>query len=82
MMERLLYFVDHYTIEIIVATVALILFIHLVRSFKRNRLIEHGQARMVVEQYDQYTGVFHNIIFVAILFLLIPLLIYVKFFSY
>jgi len=80
-MEQLFTLVDHYAVEIVTVAVTSILLVYLIRSFKRNLLIGHGQTRLVLEKYDHHSGIVHYIISVVVLLLLIPLLVYAKCFN-
>jgi len=80
-MERLLSLVNQYTVEIIVVTAISILLVNLVRSFKRNLLIGHGQARLVLEKYDHHSGIFRHITSIVVVLLLASLLVYVNYFN-
>lgn len=78
-MQYFLTFIDENMLEILIVSGSVILFIFLVRSFRRNMLIERGQARFVVERYDSSTEKIHKWIIFIVLFMLLPLIGYVKF---
>lgn len=64
--------------EVIIASVSFLLLLFLARSFRRNMLIEKGQARFVLERYDVGTEKLHKWITFFIVFMLLPLFAYVK----
>lgn len=80
-MQYFLTFIDENMLAILIASGSLVLLIFLGRSFRRNMLIEQGQARFVVERYDVKTEKLHRWITFIVLFMLLPLMGYVKFLS-
>lgn len=78
-MQYLLEFVDKNMLEILIISGTLIGLVYLIRSFRRNLLIARGQARFVLERYDTGTEKLHRWITFFVLFLLLPLMGYVKF---
>ena len=78
-MQYFLKLVDENMLEIIVASASFFVLLFLVRSFRRSLLIEKGQARMVLERYDLGTEKLHKWVTFFIIFMLLPLLGYVKF---
>ena len=77
--KSILNFVDQYTIEILISCVIVFVLLFLFRSFKRSMLIAQGDTRFVLENYDVRTEKIHKWITVFIVFLLLPLLAYVKY---
>jgi len=78
-MENLLTQIDKYMLEILIGVAIVFVLLFLFRSFKRSMLIDQGQARFVLEQYDVRTDKFHKWLTLLIVFLLLPLLAYVKY---
>ena len=78
-MENLLTLIDKYMLEILIGVATTFVLLFLFRSFKRSMLIERGQTRFVLEQYDVRTDKIHKWLTVIIVFLLLPLLAYVKY---
>jgi len=78
-MQFLLTYIDEHLIGILISFGGFFAFLFLVRSFRRNLLIERGQARFVLERYDVGTEKLHRWVTYFILFLLLPLIAYVKF---
>jgi len=78
-MQQFMNFVDKYMLEIFVASALFFVLLFLVRSFKRNLLIERGQAKFVLEHYDTGTEKLHKWVTFFILFMQLPLFLYVKF---
>ncbi|WP_455376767.1 hypothetical protein [Kaarinaea lacus] len=78
-MQYFLKFIDENMLEIIIASGSFFVLVFLVRSFKRNMLIEKGQARFVLERYDSGTEKLHKWVTFFIVFMLLPLFAYVKF---
>lgn len=78
-MQYFLTLVDEYMLEILITSGSLVLIIFLARSFRRNMLIAQGQARFVVERYDLTTEKLHKWVTFVVLFMLLPLIGYVKF---
>ena len=78
-MQYLMKFIDENMLEIIVAGTTFFVLLFLVRSFRRSLLIERGQARFVLERYDAGTERLHRWITFIILFMLLPLFVYIKF---
>jgi len=78
-MENLLSLIDKYMLEILIGTAIAFVLLFLFRSFKRSLLIDHGQARFVLEQYDVQTDKIHKWLALLIIILLLPLLAYVKY---
>jgi len=77
-MNQIINLIDKYMTEIVVASVIGIVLLFLVRSFKRTMLIENGQMRFVVEQYDVNSAKLYKRLFILVLFLILPILTYVK----
>jgi len=77
--NSILKFVDQYTIEILIGCAIVFVLLFLFRSFKRSMLIAQGDARFVLENFDVRTEKIHKWITVFIVFLLLPLLAYVKY---
>jgi hypothetical protein len=65
---------------IVIGCVIVSAFLFLLRSFKRSLLIEKGQARFVLEEYDTRTERLVKWMTVVFVFVLVPLLLYVKYF--
>ena len=78
-MQYFLKLIDENMLEIIIASGSFFVLVFLVRSFKRNMLIEKGQARFVLERYDSGTEKLHKWVTFFIVFMLLPLFAYVKF---
>jgi len=78
-MQDLIALVDKYMLEIIISSVSFFVFLFLVRSFRRNLLIGKGQSRFVLERYDAGTEKIHKWVTFFIVFLLLPMVAYVKF---
>lgn len=78
-MENILKLVDQYMIEILIGFTIAFVLLFLFRSFKRSMLIAQGEARFVLEYYDVRTETLHKWLTVFIVFLLLPLLAYVKY---
>lgn len=71
--------VDKFMLEIIIGVTSAFVLLFLFRSFKRSMLINRGQARFVLEQYDVRTDKIHKWLTLLIIFFLLPLLAYVKY---
>ena len=80
-LENLLALIDEYMLEILLGAAVAFVLVFLFRSFRRSMLIDQGQARFVLEQYDVRTDKIHKWLTVIIIFLLLPLLAYVKYLS-
>jgi hypothetical protein len=78
-MQYLFHFIDKYMINIIIVSGAAIVFLFLVRSFRRTMLIENGQTRFVVEHYDVSSAKLYKRLFLFVIFLMLPALAYVKY---
>ena len=78
-MQYFLKLVDENMMAIIIASASFFVLLFLVRSFRRNLLIEKGQARFVLERYDLGTEKLHKWVTFFIIFMLLPLFAYVKF---
>lgn len=78
-MQYILNFVDENMMGIFIVSGSVIAILFLARSFRRNMLIEKGQARFVLERYDVGTEKLHKWITFFVLFMLLPLVGYVKF---
>jgi hypothetical protein len=78
-MQYFLKLIDENMLAIIIASVSFFVVLFLARSFRRNMLIEKGQARFVLERYDVGTEKLHKWVTFFILFMLLPLFAYVKF---
>lgn len=78
-MQYILSFIDDHTLEIIVTGGSFLVLLFLIRSFKRSLLIEKGQARFVLERYDAGTERLHKWVTFIILFMMVPLFVYIKF---
>ena len=78
-LENLLTLIDKYMLEILVGAAVAFVLLFLFRSFRRSMLIDQGQARFVLEQYDVRTDKIHKWLTFLIVFLLLPLLAYVKY---
>ena len=78
-MQYILNFVDENMMGIFIVSGSVIAILFVARSFRRNMLIEKGQARFVLERYDVGTEKLHKWITFFVLFLLLPLVSYVKF---
>ena len=79
-MEDFLVLVDKYMLEILIVTAVTFVLVFLMRSFKRSMLIDQGRARFVLEEYDIRTEKIHKWLTFIIVFLMLPLLAYVKYF--
>jgi flagellar biosynthesis protein FliR len=78
-MENLLTLIDQYMLEILIGAAIAFVLLFLFRSFRRSMLIGQGQARFVLENYDVRTDKIHKWLTLFIVFLLLPLLAYVKY---
>lgn len=78
-MENLLIVIDKYMLEILIGAAITFVLVFLFRSFRRSMLIGQGQARFVLERYDVRTDKIHKWLTFLIVFLLLPLLAYVKY---
>jgi len=78
-MQYFLNFIDQHMLEIIGTSVSILVLIFLIRSFRRSLLIERGQARFVLERYDAGTEKLHKWISFIIIFMVVPLFVYIKF---
>ena len=78
-MQQFLDIIDKYMLEIFIVSISLFLLLSIARSFKRNLLIGRGQARFVLEHYDSGTDKLHKWVTFFILFMQLPLFLYVKF---
>lgn len=81
-MEAFLVLIDKYTIMILIAITIAFALLFLIRSFKRSMLIDQGRARFVLEVYDARTEKIHKWLIVVILFFLLPLLAYARYFRH
>ena len=77
--EKLIAIIDKYMLEIVISSVIAFIVLFLIRSFKRSMLIERGQARFVLEQYDVKTDKIHKWLSLFIFLIFLPLLAYVKY---
>lgn len=78
-MEILVNVVNKYMLEIIAAGTAVIVLLFLIRSFKRSMLIEDGQTRFVIEHYDVSSVRIYKALAKFIVFVVVPILVYVKY---
>ena len=78
-MEKFVKLVDQYMIEILIGFAIVFVLLFLFRSFKRSMLIAQGEARFVLENYDVRTEKLHKWLTLFIIFLLLPLLAYIKY---
>jgi len=78
-MRNFLKLIDQYTLEILIGCGVVFVLLFLFRSFKRSMLIAQGDARFVLENYDVRTGKINKWLTIFIIFLLLPLLGYVKY---
>ena len=81
-MENLINLTNIYMLEILIGTALVFVFFSLFRSFKRSLLIGQGQARFVLEEFDVRTGRIHKWLIVAVIFVLLPFLAYVKYLDF
>lgn len=81
-MDEFLLLIDKYMLAILITAIAASALLFLIRSFKRSMLIDQGRARFVLEQYDVRTEKMHKWIMFVIVFCLLPLLAYVKYFHH
>ena len=79
--QEILNYIDLYSMEIVLGTLAIFFMTFLIRSFKRSLLISEGQARLVLESYDHNTDKLNKWMSFVAIFLLLPLIIYAKFLS-
>lgn len=79
-MQHFLVLIDENMTAIVVGCGVLFVLLFLLRSFRRSLLIDRGQARFVLEEYDVRTErMIKWLMFIAV-FVLGPLLVYAKYF--
>jgi len=79
MIENLIHLIDKYMNVILITSAVALVLLFLIRSFRRSMLIEHGQARFVIESYDVSSARLYKWLFWFILLVAIPVLVYVKY---
>ncbi|MGD8569356.1 MAG: hypothetical protein PVJ39_14810 [Gammaproteobacteria bacterium] len=79
-MQQFLVLIDKNMLAIVTGCFVIFVLLFLLRSFRRNLLIERGQARFVLEEYDVRTErMIKWLMFIAV-FVFAPLLVYARYF--
>ena len=76
-MDVLFPYIQQYGLNASVVFAGLVVLFYLVRSFRRHHLLTQGQARLVIEQFDDTTARFGRLIKFLIVFVFVPMLVYV-----
>jgi hypothetical protein len=79
-MQHFLVLIDKNMVAIVIGCGVLFVLLFLLRSFRRSLLIDRGQARFVLEEYDVRTErMIKWLMFIGV-FVITPLLVYAKYF--